>query len=147
MSKLYVPKGYYPLLDPTETQRAIKRIKEAGHIQICKGRSEKAGEDAAVVYQLLYGRQPQCGGQIVLQKGFCQRIVICGDLFCDLQRVCLHIDDIGVQAMLQFFHEGGTGTGRDIHLVDKDEHRYLIFLKQIEKQPGIVLDTVGTADK
>ena len=28
MSKLYVPKGYYPLLDPTETQRAIKRIKD-----------------------------------------------------------------------------------------------------------------------
>ncbi len=28
MSKLYVPKGYHPLLDPTETQRAIKRIKD-----------------------------------------------------------------------------------------------------------------------
>lgn len=28
MSKLYVPEGYYPILDPTETQRAIKRIKD-----------------------------------------------------------------------------------------------------------------------
>ena len=28
MSKLYVPKNYRPLLDPTETQRAIKRIKD-----------------------------------------------------------------------------------------------------------------------
>ena len=28
MSKLYVPAGYQPILDPTETQRAIKRIKD-----------------------------------------------------------------------------------------------------------------------
>jgi aspartate--ammonia ligase len=28
MSKLIVPKDYYPILDPTETQRAIKRIKD-----------------------------------------------------------------------------------------------------------------------
>ena len=28
MSKLYIPKNYQPILDPTETQRAIKRIKD-----------------------------------------------------------------------------------------------------------------------
>ena len=28
MSKLFIPKDYKPLLDPTETQRAIKRIKD-----------------------------------------------------------------------------------------------------------------------
>ena len=28
MSKLYIPKGYYPILGPTETQRAIKRVKD-----------------------------------------------------------------------------------------------------------------------
>ena len=28
MSKLYIPQDYYPILDPTETQRAIKRIKD-----------------------------------------------------------------------------------------------------------------------
>lgn len=28
MSKIYIPKNYQPILDPTETQRAIKRIKD-----------------------------------------------------------------------------------------------------------------------
>ena len=28
MSKLFIPKGYYPILGPTETQRAIKRVKD-----------------------------------------------------------------------------------------------------------------------
>ena len=37
MSKLFIPKDYKPLLDPTETQRAIKRIKDHFQRELAHG--------------------------------------------------------------------------------------------------------------
>ena len=37
MSKLFIPKDYKPLLDPTETQRAIKRIKDHFQKELAHG--------------------------------------------------------------------------------------------------------------
>ena len=37
MSKLFIPKEYTPLLDPTETQRAIKRIKDHFQKELAHG--------------------------------------------------------------------------------------------------------------
>ena len=37
MSKLYLPQDYKPILDPTETQRAIKRIKDHFQKELAHG--------------------------------------------------------------------------------------------------------------
>ena len=54
MSKLFIPKDYKPLLDPTETQRAIKRIKD--HFQKELARNLNLGRVSAPLFVI-----PQTG--------------------------------------------------------------------------------------
>lgn len=48
MSKLIIPEGYTPILDPTETQRAIKRIKD--HFQRALARNLNLGRVSAPLF-------------------------------------------------------------------------------------------------